>query len=185
MGLDSFHISVATSILLSLLCVWNSCVSLTARHVCRPLVERKFPQPVVSVSVSVLAGHNRRCRMLSFSVWVGRIQKKTGAKEGVRCEATCNWHVKLCAHRKAPYHAIRVLDQFCVCKQKMFVWMLRGCFTMFTYTHDHHIDLRMYACRVEDYWEGYKLFCYAYYSHSLRHSEFRQSKLGSWPYFNQ
>lgn len=40
--------------------------------------------------------------------------------------------------------------------------------------------------RVEDYWEGYKLFCYAYYSHSLQHeSAFKQSKLGSWfcPFF--
>ena len=35
------------------------------------------------------------------------------------------------------------------------------------------------VCRVEDYWQGYKLFCYAYYSHSLRHeSEFRATKLG-------
>ena len=40
--------------------------------------------------------------------------------------------------------------------------------------------------RVEDYWEGYKLFCYAYYLHSLQHeSAFKQSKLGSWfcPFF--
>jgi hypothetical protein len=40
--------------------------------------------------------------------------------------------------------------------------------------------------RVEDYWEGYKLFCYAYFSHSLQHeSAFKQTKLGSWfcPYF--
>ena len=35
------------------------------------------------------------------------------------------------------------------------------------------------VCRVADYWEGYKLFCYAFYSHSLQHEfEFRQSKLG-------
>ena len=33
--------------------------------------------------------------------------------------------------------------------------------------------------RVEDYWEGYKLFCYAYYAHSMPHeSLFRQTKLG-------
>ena len=33
---------------------------------------------------------------------------------------------------------------------------------------------------VEVYWEGYKLFCYAYYSHSFEHeSEFQRSKLGS------
>ena len=43
-----------------------------------------------------------------------------------------------------------------------------------------HIDLRMNVCRAEDYWEGYKLFCYAYYSRSLQHEhEFHQSKLGS------
>ena len=41
--------------------------------------------------------------------------------------------------------------------------------------------LPTYACRVEDYWLGYKLFCYAYYSHLIRHeSEFRESKLGWW-----
>lgn len=35
-------------------------------------------------------------------------------------------------------------------------------------------------CRVADYWEGYKLFCFAYYSHSLQHeTEFQHSKLGS------
>ena len=41
---------------------------------------------------------------------------------------------------------------------------------------------RRHVCsRVEDYWEGYKLFCYAYYSHSPQHeSTFKQSKLGSW-----
>jgi hypothetical protein len=40
--------------------------------------------------------------------------------------------------------------------------------------------LQIYVCRVEDYWHGYKLFCYAYYSHSLQHeSQFRDSKLGS------
>ena len=33
--------------------------------------------------------------------------------------------------------------------------------------------------RVEDYWRGYKLFCYAYYSNSAAHeSEFRDCKLG-------
>ena len=45
--------------------------------------------------------------------------------------------------------------------------------------HLYHIDRRMYVCRAEDYWEGYKLFCYAYYSHSLQHElQFQQSKLG-------
>ena len=41
------------------------------------------------------------------------------------------------------------------------------------------IDCIACVCRVEDYWLGYKLFCYAYYSHSISHeSEFRLSKLG-------
>jgi hypothetical protein len=36
-----------------------------------------------------------------------------------------------------------------------------------------------HACRVHDFWEGYKLFCYGYYSNSCQHeSEFRASKLG-------
>ena len=36
------------------------------------------------------------------------------------------------------------------------------------------------ARRAEDYWRGYKLFCFAYYSHSLQHvREFRESKLGA------
>lgn len=34
--------------------------------------------------------------------------------------------------------------------------------------------------RVQDYWCGYKFFCYAYYSHSVQHeSEFADCKLGS------
>ena len=42
------------------------------------------------------------------------------------------------------------------------------------------IDLRECVHRVEDYWQGYKLFCYAYYLHSAQHeSEFRESKLGA------
>jgi hypothetical protein len=37
-----------------------------------------------------------------------------------------------------------------------------------------------HVCSVQGYWEGYKLFCYAYYSHSMQHEyEFQQSKLGS------
>jgi hypothetical protein len=35
-------------------------------------------------------------------------------------------------------------------------------------------------CRALDYWQGYKYFCYAYYSHSQLHEpEFRATKLGS------
>ena len=40
-------------------------------------------------------------------------------------------------------------------------------------------NLQNIVCRPEDYWIGYKLFCYAYYSHSFPHeSEFRHTKLG-------
>ena len=39
---------------------------------------------------------------------------------------------------------------------------------------------RAHVCSIQDYWEGYKLFCYAYYSHSMQHEyDFQQSKLGS------
>lgn len=41
-------------------------------------------------------------------------------------------------------------------------------------------NARVCVHRVEDYWRGYKLFCYGYYSHSSRHvQEFRESKLGA------
>lgn len=43
------------------------------------------------------------------------------------------------------------------------------------------VILRQHVSRVQDYWEGYKLFCYSYYSHSVAHeNEFRDSKLGAW-----
>ena len=39
---------------------------------------------------------------------------------------------------------------------------------------------RAHVCSIQDYWEGYKLLCYAYYSHSMQHEyDFQQSKLGS------
>jgi hypothetical protein len=42
------------------------------------------------------------------------------------------------------------------------------------------VTIRVFVCRVDDYWEGYKLFCYAFYSHSSQHElEFEHSKLGS------
>ena len=42
------------------------------------------------------------------------------------------------------------------------------------YAHSH-----CHVCRPEDYWLGYKLFCFAYYSHSIQHeSEFQNCKLG-------
>lgn len=38
---------------------------------------------------------------------------------------------------------------------------------------------RDHVRRAEDYWVGYKLFCFAYYSHSVRHeAEFKATKLG-------
>ena len=44
---------------------------------------------------------------------------------------------------------------------------------------------RVYAqslCRPADYWHGYKLFCYAYFSHFVPHeAEFRATKLGRYP----
>ena len=43
------------------------------------------------------------------------------------------------------------------------------------------IEIQTCVCRVDDYWLGYKLFCYAYYAHSFQHeAEFWQSKLGWW-----
>lgn len=42
------------------------------------------------------------------------------------------------------------------------------------------VDSRQCLCRVDDYWHGYKLFCYAFYSHSAAHeAEFKDSKLGA------
>ena len=41
------------------------------------------------------------------------------------------------------------------------------------------VDLKNFMCRLEDFWIGYKLFYYAYYSRSLQHEpEFQLSKLG-------
>ena len=41
------------------------------------------------------------------------------------------------------------------------------------------LDFLLCVCRVEDYWIGYKLFCFAYYSNSHQHeAEFEHSKLG-------
>lgn len=41
-------------------------------------------------------------------------------------------------------------------------------------------EFRRCLCRALDYWQGYKYFCYAYYSHSQLHEpEFRATKLGS------
>ena len=41
-------------------------------------------------------------------------------------------------------------------------------------------NLTQCLCRAYDYWHGYKMFCYAYYSKSEPHeAEFRASKLGA------
>ena len=60
------------------------------------------------------------------------------------------------------------------------VWILCECCARLCGMHINCGVFRMHLCRVQDYWQGYKLFCYAYYSHSREHeSEFRESKLGS------
>ena len=64
-------------------------------------------------------------------------------------------------------------------------WLLSGCthswkspgmcFLAFSF-----IDLWHCRCSAEDFWHGYKLFCYAFYSHSEPHeAEFRATKLGA------
>ena len=45
------------------------------------------------------------------------------------------------------------------------------------------LAVRQSLLRVEDLWEGYKLLCYSFYSHSVPHEEeFRQCKLGAYFY---
>jgi hypothetical protein len=63
--------------------------------------------------------------------------------------------------------------------------ILQYLFLLETQTVICFADLHSIVCRPEDYWIGYKLFCYAFYSHSIPHvSEFRQTKLGSCHHFN-
>jgi hypothetical protein len=41
------------------------------------------------------------------------------------------------------------------------------------------VDLMLHSSRAEDFWVGYKLFCYVFYSNSSEHeADFRESKLG-------
>ena len=62
-----------------------------------------------------------------------------------------------------------------------FVCMHRECRIVLASMTWWYIEQWLFVRRVEDYWHGYKLFCYAYYSHSLAHeTEFRETKLGSW-----
>lgn len=57
---------------------------------------------------------------------------------------------------------------------------MRRCDTDCNPPHLLFVTIRICVCRVVDYWEGYKLFCYAFYSHSFQHeAEFEHSKLGS------
>lgn len=54
------------------------------------------------------------------------------------------------------------------------------CLNFMSCTRSFFLKCRRCVCRVEDYWEGYKFFCYAYYSHSIPHmAHFRETKLGS------
>ena len=88
--------------------------------------------------------------------------------------------------------ALRALWTFCVAKHanglhtmgwffymyvvlvtRLWMCMFWMCSAMSTCVDFLFMNFRIYVCRVEDYWQGYKLFCYAYYSHSLQHeSEF-------------
>jgi hypothetical protein len=57
---------------------------------------------------------------------------------------------------------------------------LRTCNTLLTHAVIWPILLWHLVCRVDDYWLGYKFFCYAYYSRSVQHeAEFRESILGA------
>lgn len=49
---------------------------------------------------------------------------------------------------------------FYVCRG---VFMLSWRLHVSTCTHTCLVTLPLYVCRVQDYWEGYKLFCYAFY----------------------
>ena len=78
--------------------------------------------------------------------------------------------------RLAVVHQFRVCTHICCCQY----W--GGALSCMLSAHMvfSFIVFRVCVCRARDYWQGYKLFCYAYYSHSALHeSEFRQSKLGS------
>ena len=72
----------------------------------------------------------------------------------------------------------------CLCAKDSITYLLWNfCRTLlfFSVSIVFYSCLHSFDCRVQDYWEGYKLFCYAYYSHSSQHeAEFRNCKLGSW-----
>lgn len=69
----------------------------------------------------------------------------------------------------------------CVCGSGCFVGSPRwGQFIGMLCSAFCDVDHSQCLCRAEDYWLGYKLFCYAYYSHSSTHeAEFQATKLGS------
>lgn len=74
----------------------------------------------------------------------------------------------------------RCVGDLCLCIHAVCVFrILRLCKLVLSCMLFIFIHKRLYGCRVEDYWLGYKLFCYAFYSQSLEHeAEFRQSKMG-------
>jgi hypothetical protein len=79
--------------------------------------------------------------------------------------------------------ALLLLDAFC-CMHSTLVCSVNS--SMPRSTSDHSplhflfVTVRIFDYRIADYWEGYKLFCYAFYSHSLQYEiEFEHSKLGS------
>lgn len=51
----------------------------------------------------------------------------------------------------------------------LFVQIRSWCLLFFTCTSERRNASRSYICRVQDYWHGYKLFCYGFYSRSARH----------------
>lgn len=70
---------------------------------------------------------------------------------------------------------VRVCVHHLNCGYCVFSRFLAGCWRL------RFPNFRERLHRVEDFWQGYKLFSYTYYSHSVRHeSEFRDSKLGTW-----
>ena len=90
-------------------------------------------------------------------------------------------HTALC-HIRVTSFAVTPLVVFslCVCKHTFVVMNPSTSVFCSALVNVWHIETRLIACKVEDFWHGYKLFCYAFYSHSVEHeSEFCRSKLGA------
>ena len=59
------------------------------------------------------------------------------------------------------------------------VWTHRGWHSLLACVESTDSQCLGFFCRAEDFWQGYKLFSYAYYSHSRAHeAEFLATKLG-------